>query len=234
MDVAYRLARETDMVGMLGDVKRALAWMKRHSARYGVDPAAVVLAGGSAGGHLAMLAAYTPNHPAFDPEDVRDIDTSVCGVISYYGIPDLRTLEHHWSEQTMNPLATTVGRALGFFPQEGYLPWSKLARRLFGGPLDEVQDELLRFSPIAHTGRHCPPTLLLQGLHDHVTPIDDVRALHQALRDVGQPVVLVELPQVEHAFDMVALRISPPAQVALYNVERFLALLVPDGASPPA
>jgi acetyl esterase/lipase len=187
-----------------------------------------VLAGASAGGHLAMLAAYTPSHPEFDPEDVHGIDTSVRGVISYYGVPDLRTLEHHWSEQTMNPLATTLGRMLGFFPQEGYLPWSKLVRQLFHDPLEDVQEDLLRFSPVSRVGPHCPPTLLLQGLHDHVTPVEDVRALHRSLRGAGRPVVLVELPQVEHAFDMVALRISPPAQVALYDVERFLALLAPD------
>ncbi|MGC9349187.1 MAG: alpha/beta hydrolase, partial [Anaerolineae bacterium] len=228
MDVAYRLARETDMAGMLGDTKRALAWMKRNGTRYGVDPSCIVLTGGSAGGHLAMLAAYTPNHPEFDPEDLRGIDTSVRGAISYYGIPDLRTLEHHWSEQTMNPLATALGRMLGFFPQEGYLPWSKLVRRLFGGPLHEVQEDLLRFSPVAYAGPHCPPTLLLQGLHDHITPVEDVRALHELLRAAGRPAVLVELPQVEHAFDLIALQISPPAQVALYDVERFLALLAPD------
>ncbi len=37
------------------------------SATLGVDPNRVVLAGGSAGGHLALMAGYTPNSPKFDP-----------------------------------------------------------------------------------------------------------------------------------------------------------------------
>jgi hypothetical protein len=35
----------------------------------------------------------------------------------------------------------------------------------------------------------------------------------------------VEYPQTEHAFDLILPQISPPAQAALYETERFLALL---------
>ncbi|MGC9468775.1 MAG: alpha/beta hydrolase [Anaerolineae bacterium] len=222
MDVAYRLAQETDMEGMVGDVKRAIAWLRTNGRALGIDPAKIVLTGGSAGGHLALLAAYTPNSPDLDPPDVQEMDTAVRGVIAYYPVADLRTLTDHWSEQAMHPLATALGRALGYFPKEGYLPWSKLAQRLFGAPAKQAEAALLRFSPIAHVGPHCPPTLLLQGLHDHVVPVRDVQDLHAALVTAGRPTLLVELPQVEHAFDMIALQISPPAQAALYEVDRFL------------
>jgi acetyl esterase/lipase len=225
MDVAYRVARETDMRGMLGDVKRAAAWLKAHGRAFDVDPARIVLAGGSAGGHLALLAAYTAGDPAYAPEDTRAVDTSVCGVIAYYPVTDLRTLTDHWSEQSMHPLVTAVGKALGYFAPDGYLPWSKLAARLFGAPLKELGDALLAYSPLAHAGPHCPPTLLIQGLHDHVIPVDDVLELHRTLVAVGADAAIVKLPMVEHAFDLIALQISPPAQAALYDVDRFLARL---------
>lgn len=225
MDVAYRMVRETDMHGMLGDVKRAVAWLKRHSATLGVDPTLGVLAGGSAGGHLALLAGYTPNSPEFDPADVHGTDTSVCAVIAFYPVADLRTLSDHWSEQAMHPLATALGRVLGFFPPEGYLPWTRLAEGLFGSPLDRVSDALLTYSPVAHVGPHCPPTLILQGLHDHVIPVEDVFALHNALVSAGNAATLVSLPMVEHAFDMLPLRISPPARVAYRAIDRFLTRL---------
>ncbi|MFQ5857008.1 MAG: hypothetical protein ACE5LU_15450 [Anaerolineae bacterium] len=42
----------------------------------------------------------------------------------------------------------------------------------------------------------------------------------------GVPVVYHEFPQTEHAFDLVVLpRCSPAAQAALYDVDRFLALM---------
>ena len=225
MDVAYRLARETDMRGMLGDAKRAVAWLKSQGAAFGVDPAKIVIAGGSAGGHLALLAAYTPSHPDYDPEDLHAADTSVRGVIAYYPVADLRTLTHHWSEQSMHPLATAVGRALGYFAREGYLPWSRLAQRLFGAPLASLDDALLAYSPVAHVRPTCPPTLLVQGLHDHVIPVADVLKLHRALAEAGAEAAIVKLPMVEHAFDLIALQLSPPAQAALYDVDRFLARL---------
>ena len=70
----------------------------------------------------------------------------------------------------------------------------------------------------------CPPTLLLQGAHDHITSVDDVQTLYGALWAAGASVVYVELPQVDHVFDLFAPQFSPPAQAALYDVERFLAL----------
>ena len=64
MDVAYRLCPEVDIYGMVGDVKRAIAWIKANASRYGVNPEKIVLGGASAGGHIALLAGYAPQHPA--------------------------------------------------------------------------------------------------------------------------------------------------------------------------
>ena len=77
MDVAYRLYPETDMLGMVGDAKRAIAWMKAQGPAYGVNPERVVVAGGSAGGYLALLAAYTPRR-CTDTARRRGRDRSEC------------------------------------------------------------------------------------------------------------------------------------------------------------
>ncbi len=50
-------------------------------------------------------------------------------------------------------------------------------------------------------------------------------ALHDALVTAGNTATLVSLPMVEHAFDMLPLRISPPARVAYRAIDRFLAQL---------
>ena len=87
MDIDYTLAPATDVPGMVGDVKRALIWLKQNAAAYGVNPERIVLIGGSAGGHLALLAAYTPNDAALQP-DGSTVDTSVRAVVSFYGPTD--------------------------------------------------------------------------------------------------------------------------------------------------
>lgn len=89
MDVAYRLCPEVDIYGMIGDVKRAVAWMKKNATRFEVNPTKIILGGGSAGCHLAMLAAYTPTLEEFTPIDLKYEDLSVRGVISLYGPSDL-------------------------------------------------------------------------------------------------------------------------------------------------
>jgi acetyl esterase/lipase len=224
MDVSYRLCHEADLFGIVGDVKRAIAWIKANARRYGVDPKRVVAAGSSAGGHLALLAAYTPNHPQLDPEDVRGVDTSVRAVISYYGLPDVRWLGTQPGKPSSRAFIE-LGRKVGYVTASEYLEWPDIMRKLLGGLPPEVPDVAALMSPITHVGPHCPPTLLFHGSHDRVVPVQDARDLYRALSEAGVAVVYVELPQVVHAFDLAAPRVSPAAQAALYDVERFLALM---------
>ncbi len=65
------------------DVKKVIAWVREHGREHGADPSAVFLTGSSAGGHLSLLAALTPNDPAFQP-GFEGADTSVAGAISLY------------------------------------------------------------------------------------------------------------------------------------------------------
>ena len=58
------------------DVKQAIVWVKEHIASYGGDPDTIVICGGSAGGHLAALAALTPNLPQFQ-QGFEHKDTAV-------------------------------------------------------------------------------------------------------------------------------------------------------------
>jgi acetyl esterase/lipase len=224
IDVAYRMCGETDLLGMVGDVKRAIAWLKAHAAQYQVDLARVVLIGASAGGQLALTAAYAPNDPQLDPADLRGVDTSVRGVVSFYGPTDML----RFSEGTAHPdwpLFVRLGRKVGIVHKGQYLMWSDVECRLFGGPASSTPETVRLLSPIGHVGPNCPPTLLIHGAHDRVVPVERSRDLCAALRGQGVPVVYLELPLVDHAFDLPLLRVSPPAQAALYDIERFLALM---------
>ena len=80
----YRLAPEVRFPDHLVDAKRVIAWARHHAGRYGGDASRIFAAGSSAGGHLAITAALTPNRPEFQPGFIDD-DTTVQGAVSLYG-----------------------------------------------------------------------------------------------------------------------------------------------------
>jgi acetyl esterase/lipase len=58
--IEYRLSGEARWPAALEDAKCAVRWMRAHAAELGVDAARIAVAGGSAGGYLALMVALTP------------------------------------------------------------------------------------------------------------------------------------------------------------------------------
>jgi len=232
LDVAYTMCPKGQLHEQLGDVKRSIAWMKANADRLGVNPERIILIGASAGGHLALLAAYTPNYPEFQPADVVG-DTAVRAVVSYYGVANLRDMQMFMQMAFGNlpgggvfdMAMDTMLRRARFIPSYGkYVAPAKMIPALTGGTPDEVPDVYRLGSPITYVTPGCPPTLLFQGAHDFDGIVQSARALHQQLRKVGAPSIYIEYPNTGHAFDI---PINTPAGLAaLYDTERFLSLMV--------
>jgi acetyl esterase/lipase len=109
---------------------------------------------------------------------------------------------------------------------EGKRSHQDMLAEMLGGLADEIPETYKLLSPITHVGSHCPPTLLLQGADDLFELAPGVREMQTKLKEAEVPVVWVEYPHSEHAFDLVFPQISPVAQAATYDVERFLAVLI--------
>jgi acetyl esterase/lipase len=248
MDVAYRLYPETDMAGMVGDAKRAVAWLRAHAAAYGVDPARVVLGGASAGGHVALLAAYTEGHPELTPSDVRASDTSGRGVLGWYSPVDLAACYEHYENAELaemmpvrpdwnTPPPPVLRRLLG--ADAGRLGFQKVpAGRLdwiVGGSPQQVPERYALLSPITHVRTGCPPTLLMQGRDDIIVPPGPSVELQAKLHRLGVPAALLLLPHADHGFDLLGSDWSPAARQALWHAERFLARMAacPDAGHQP-
>jgi acetyl esterase/lipase len=250
MDVAYSLAPEADMKKIMDNVKRSIVWMKANAARLDIDPDRIVLMGSSGGAHLALLAAYTPNFPAFHPKRVK-ADTSVRGVISIVGITDMVSFFKEYGESNPNQPESSSQIAADMLPHVFDKTWldkfmtrsrafpayrysnmpggASLLINLFGGTLREVPKTYRLYSPLTHVGAHCPPTLQIFGDNDFVIDASQGRKLHHALQTANVPSVYIELPDTVHGFDQyfgVSSRIAPAAQVATNDIEQFLALMV--------
>jgi acetyl esterase/lipase len=248
MDVAYRLAHETDMMGMVNDVKRAIVWIKENARTYGVNPHTIVVGGGSAGGHLAMLAAYTANNPQFTPKELEGKDISVCGVVSLYGPTDLKAMYYHTNQQLTTRLNTRsakkaapqmpewmikiMGKAYYRFHFDKDFANAGVFAVLLGGHPDECPEPYALFSPVTHVHANCPATILIQGDHDLMAAVKTTRFLRTRLVEEKVPTVMHILPQTDHAFDLVLPKISPSAHSAIYDVERFLVTRIKNVGKP--
>ena len=63
------------------DAKSAIRWLKTHADELGLDPNRLIAGGGSAGGHVSMLATHNPG--LNDPDDPEGIDTSVAAYVLF-------------------------------------------------------------------------------------------------------------------------------------------------------
>jgi len=221
MDVAYRLIPEVDLYGMVGDAKRAVAWMKANAEHYGVDPEKIVLGGGSAGAHIALLAGYTPEHAELTPQELEGTDLSVCGMLTYYPPTDLVAGSKRYNSERKPPvpLGTKVD------PKNPMLYAGRLDI-LLGGYPEDVPDMYRLACPTTHVRPGSPPTLSLRGDRDCLNPQEGNQELYAKLVESGVPAVDVVFPWTEHGFDLAFPQVNPAAQSALYDVDRFLALML--------
>lgn len=84
----YGLAPATSIAEMVRQILRAMAWLYRHVPQLGINRHRIVVAGHSAGAHLAamMLAADWPLVASDLPRDL------LCGAVCISGIYDLQAL----------------------------------------------------------------------------------------------------------------------------------------------
>jgi acetyl esterase/lipase len=201
VSVNYRLSPHATFPEHLLDVKKALAWVREHGARYGADPDFIVATGGSAGGHLAALTALTANDPAYQP-GFEHVDTSVAACVPIYGVYD-------WCDR------------YGFWARKGFL--DLLEKRVVKASRDEAPELYRRGSPMdyLHAGR--PPFLVVHGERDTLAPIEEARRFVEMLRASSDaPVAFAEIPGAQHAFEIFkCLR----GQLVVDGIERYLGFV---------
>jgi acetyl esterase/lipase len=74
----------TEYPTILVDAKRVLAWVRTEGTSYGADAGTLVVAGGSAGAHLAVTCGLSAGQPEFQP-GFEEVDTTVSAAIGLYG-----------------------------------------------------------------------------------------------------------------------------------------------------
>lgn len=169
--VDYRLSTMAKFPAQIHDIKAAIRFLRANAKDLGLDTARVLIAGSSAGGHLAALAGVSNRLPELEGKVGAhpEADSSVQGIISFYGAANLTTILR---QSTPHGLSVRVP-----------------ALELLLGGSPEQKPELARLaSPVFLVDKTDPPLLLFHGDQDAQMPINQAHELEGAYRRNALPV----------------------------------------------
>jgi acetyl esterase/lipase len=163
--VQYRNAIDAPAPAAIEDVRCAMSWIKKNAKKYNFDPDRVIAWGGSAGGHLALMAGYAP--ASFNPPGCTD-QPRVEAVIDMYGASDVaESLTYRGS---MDFTHQWIGLDLPVPPappaQGAPVPGRPPAPR-WPDPTPEVLARAREVSPLTYIHPGLPPTFIINGDQDH-------------------------------------------------------------------
>ena len=167
VNVEYRLGSVSLAPAAVQDCRCALHWVFTNAKKYNFDPTRVVLQGGSAGGHLALITGMVTPAAGFDREcqthdeiyssveSPTSRDPHVAAIVNWFGITDALD-ELHGSNA------------------KGYaVAWL--------GDQPNVEEIAKRVSPINYVTSNVPPIITIHGDKDSLVPYEQAVRLHKAL-----------------------------------------------------
>ena len=176
--IEYRLNNEkATAFDSAVDCKDALRFLVKNAAQYHIDPARMGTIGGSAGGHLSLVAALGdpkdfPGDPALTGHDPAALRCEV----AYYPATDF----------TDSALA---GRFLG--PR---------ATMMFGGPPEKKVDVIRLLSPMYLIQKESTPVYCFHGDKYTTLSVENSRRLYAKGKAVGADIQYTEVKNGAHGF----------------------------------
>lgn len=159
-NVEYRLTGQATAPAAVEDIRCALHFLVSQAKFFNIDVSRIVIMGGSAGGHLALMAGLLQNNPLFDRHCGPQQTIRVAAIIDKYGITDV----WDWG----------YGKRIS----------SKSAVNWLG---DKKQDSSFAasVSPIHYVQETSPPVFIVHGDADPTVPIEQSQMLYQTLQKKG-------------------------------------------------
>ena len=170
--VDYRLSTAARFPAQIYDIKAALRFLRAHAGDYGYPASRFVIAGSSAGAHLAALVGVTNGDKELEGTegDCTGESSAVQAIVDLYGASNLTTILAQSTPHGVSMRVPALDLLLGGQP-EAVPALAKLA------------------SPVFHVDASAPPLLLEHGDQDPQMPINQSHELQGASEKLGLPVV---------------------------------------------
>lgn len=159
-NIEYRLSGQATAPAAVEDARCALIYLIKNAKQLNIDVNRIVVMGGSAGGHLALMAGLLGNDRRFDGNCPGVENVKVAAIIDKYGITDV------W-DWAYGPNLTSRSAA----------QW------LGARSKDEAFSRSV--SPMTYVNRNSPPTFIVHGDADPTVPYQESVALHKKMMEAG-------------------------------------------------
>ena len=183
ISINYETRKGKRWPGNLRDCKNGVRWLRQNAKELNVDSSRIGVIGGSAGGHLALMVAYTGDLPKFSDDDLYPgISDRVSACVDMYGITNLLTRR--------------------VTDKEGKPTEELKSHRLFSKDREQAPAMWRNASPINYVSKNSPPTLIFHGTRDTTVDRDQSRELFAALQKAGVPSKLEMIEGARHAWPL--------------------------------
>jgi acetyl esterase/lipase len=181
---------------ILGDMHRAVRYIRHHAKDYGVDPERLGIMGASAGGHLSLMQGTAGVAGDPNAKDAVDRESSrVAAVACFFPPTDFFNYG--------KPGEDALGRGVlkGFRAPFDFEEMDGETKRFV-----EITDEAKlheigkAISPVNHATSDDPPTLIIHGDADELVPIQQAELMVAALEQAGVEAKLVTKPGAAHGW----------------------------------
>lgn len=179
--IEYRLVRKgiSTAYDCVVDCKDAARYLVKHAAELGLDPNRMGAWGGSAGGHLCLMAALAPDDQFPGAAELRGVVPTFRCVASYYPATTFVVPEVMAGSNFERPSRFTD---------------------FLGGPYDERRDLAKKLSPAEYLGPDSPSILMLHGDLDPVLSYRNATYLAEVGRQRGAHVEVLTVKNGKHSF----------------------------------
>ena len=179
--VQYRPSTLRPFPAQVQDAKTAIRFLRKEAARFAIDASRVALMGDSSGGHTAVVAGFTPEHPELDTPLYGEYPCGVRCIVDYYGPTDISRMCERPSTQDHISPDSPEGRLIG------------------GYDVLKNPDKVAPTVPMRYIGKEpLPPVLILHGTKDRLVPFHQSLLLYEALRKAGKSATLYRLEGADH------------------------------------
>ncbi len=168
-NIEYRLTGQSTAPAAVEDTRCALIYLIKHAKELNIDIDKIVIMGGSAGGHLALMGGLLGNDHRFDGNCPGVENIKVAAIIDKYGITDV----WDWG----------YGKNLT----------SKSARNWLGEKAND-QSFAASVSPITYVKKESPPVFIVHGDADPTVPYQQSVDLHKKLKEAGVKTEFITVP----------------------------------------